>query len=76
VNLAPEVLFENGAYLFTYRMRRNAREKSYGHLQAERIGITAERLRAALEDQVARGMFGAGDTRRAGADGEDGNRDR
>jgi hypothetical protein len=76
VNLAPEVRFENGAPLFTYRMRRNAREKSYGHLQAERIGITAERLRAALEEQVARGMFGAGDTRRAGAAGEGGNKDR
>lgn len=72
VNLAPEVLFENGAPLFTYRMRRNAREKSYGYLQAERIGITEDRLRAALEDLVARGVLRAEDTRLAGTGGKPG----
>ncbi len=72
VNLAPEVLFENGAPLFTYRMRRNAREKSYGHLQAERIGITEERLRAALDEGIAKWLFRVEDTRLArGGSGAD-----
>ena len=48
VNLGAEVR-QNGAGIeTTYRILRNAKEKSYGHIQAETMGITPEALQAYL----------------------------
>ncbi|MCX5849660.1 MAG: hypothetical protein NTW65_09440 [Deltaproteobacteria bacterium] len=69
VNLAPEIRFDGDTAVFTYRMRRHAREGSYGYLQAERLGITPERLQAVIEDEIGRCIYPMSDTRvnRAGA---------
>jgi hypothetical protein len=71
VNLAMEVTFKGESPAFTYRMRRNAREGSYGHLQAERIGITPARLRAALDEEIRQGRYPASHTRVRGSSTDD-----
>lgn len=63
VNLAPEILFSDDTANFTYRMRRHAREGSYGYLQAERLAITPERLRTVIEDEIGRCIYPVSDTR-------------
>jgi hypothetical protein len=74
VNCAMEVKFDGESPKFTYRMRRNAREGSYGHLQAERIGLTPERLRAALDEQIRRGHYPASHARVGGKEHDEGPR--
>ncbi|MDI6741418.1 MAG: hypothetical protein QMD11_01670 [Smithella sp.] len=63
VNLAPEILFNDGAVNFTYRMRRHARERSHGYLQAERLGITPERLTSVIVEDIRQGLYPVSDTR-------------
>ena len=63
VNLAQEILFNDGTANFTYRIRRNARESSHGYLQAERLGITTERLKSVIEEGIRQGIYPVSDTR-------------
>ncbi|MBN1612880.1 MAG: hypothetical protein JW950_00295 [Deltaproteobacteria bacterium] len=66
VNLAPEVRQKNGAIENTYRMLRNSRERSYGYIQAEAMGITPEALRSCLVEEVSQGLYPIEDTRLRG----------
>ncbi|OPY92842.1 MAG: DNA mismatch repair protein MutS [Syntrophaceae bacterium PtaU1.Bin231] len=63
VNLAAEVRHRNGGIETTYRIVRDAREMSYGHLQAEAMGITPESLQALLVEEVSQGLYPREDTR-------------
>jgi hypothetical protein len=67
VNLAPEVRHKDGTIENTYRMLRNFREKSYGYIQAEAMGITPESLRSCLTEEVSQGLYPLEDTRLYGA---------
>ena len=63
VNLGAEVR-QNGAGIeTTYRIVRNAKEKSYGHVQAEAMGITPESLQAYLLEEIAQNIYPMKDTR-------------
>jgi hypothetical protein len=63
VNLGAEVR-QNGAGIeTTYRILRNAKEKSYGHIQAETMGITPESLRAYLTEEITQNIYPVEDTR-------------
>jgi len=62
-NLGAQVERRDGAIVTTYRMVRDAKEMSYGHLQAEAMGITPEALRRLLADEVERGLYPVEDTR-------------
>ena len=72
VNLAPEIRQVDGAIENTYRMLRNSREKSYGYIQAEAMGITPEALRSCLMVEVSQGIYPIEDTRLNGATAEGG----
>jgi len=63
VNLAAEVERKDGLIRTTYRIIRNAKENSYGSLQAEAMGITPEALKGQLLDEISRGLYPAEDTR-------------
>lgn len=63
VNLAPEVRAADGGIVNTYRMLRDRREGSYGHIQAEAMGITPEALHAYLMEEVSAGLYPLEDTR-------------
>lgn len=63
VNLALEILFNDGTANFTYRLRRYVRESSHGYLQAERLGITPERLKSVIVEDIRQGLYSASDTR-------------
>lgn len=47
----------------TYRILRNAKERSYGHIQAETMGITSESLRTYLIEEIAQNIYPVEDTR-------------
>ncbi|MDD5170960.1 MAG: hypothetical protein PHN75_19240 [Syntrophales bacterium] len=63
VNLAAEVSRSDDGIETTYRIVRNAKEKSYGHIQAEAMGITPEALQAHLMEEIAQGVYPVSDTR-------------
>ncbi|MRR16176.1 MAG: hypothetical protein EG826_06940 [Deltaproteobacteria bacterium] len=63
VNLGAEVRQNENGMETTYRILRNAQEKSYGHVQAEAMGITAEALHTYLLEEIARGAYPIEDTR-------------
>ncbi len=63
VNLAAEARIQGDLIETTYRIIRNAKEKSYGYVQAEIMGITAESLRTHLMDEMAQGLYPLEDTR-------------
>lgn len=63
VNLAAEVRQNDGGIETTYRIVRNAKEKSYGHLQAEAMGITPESLRTYLMQEIVQDAYPIEDTR-------------
>jgi hypothetical protein len=58
-----EVRRNGGAIDPVYRILRNAREKSYGHIQAEAMGITKELMRSYLLEEVSSGLYPVEDTR-------------
>ncbi len=57
LNLAAEVRQEPNNIILTRRILRNAREKSYGYIQAEAMGITKEGLRNTLEEELRLGTY-------------------
>lgn len=63
VNLGAEVKRNGNRIEMTYRIVRNAKENSYGHIQAEAMGITAEALRTHLTEEIARKAYPIEDTR-------------
>jgi DNA mismatch repair ATPase MutS len=63
VNLAAEARNNGDVIHTTYRIVRGAKEKSYGHVQAELMGITAEALKQQLLKEVAEGWYPPEDTR-------------
>ncbi|PKN19961.1 MAG: hypothetical protein CVU71_06250 [Deltaproteobacteria bacterium HGW-Deltaproteobacteria-6] len=63
VNLGAEVRQDGDGIETTYRILRNAKEKSYGHIQAEAMGITPEALQASLLKEIARKSYPVEDTR-------------
>ncbi len=63
VNLGAEVRRSVNGIETTYRILRNAKEKSYGHVQAEAMGITPEALRAYLTEEIAQNIYPVKDTR-------------
>ncbi len=63
VNLGAEVRQNENGMETTYRILRNAQEKSYGHIQAEAMGITPEALHAYLLEEIAQGAYPIEDTR-------------
>jgi hypothetical protein len=63
VNLGAEVRRSGDSIDTTYRIIRNAKEKSYGHIQAETMGITPESLRTYLLDEIAKEVYPIEDTR-------------
>lgn len=65
VNLAAEVHHVSGTVKTSYRIVRNAKEKSYGHVQAEAMGITPESLHKLIEEEIAKGLYPREDTRLA-----------
>ena len=63
VSLGAEVKQSGAGMETTYRILRNAKEKSYGHVQAEAMGITPEALRAYLTEEIAQNVYPIEDTR-------------
>lgn len=63
VNLGAEVRRNGDGVETTYRIMRNAKEKSYGYIQAEAMGITPESLHAHLMKEIAQGAYTVEDTR-------------
>jgi len=63
VNLGAEVKQKGAGIETTYRILRNAKEKSCGHIQAEAMGITPESLRAYLTGEIAQNIYPIEDTR-------------
>ena len=63
VNLAPEVKLNGSSIENTYRILQNSREKSYGYILAEAMGITPESLSAYLMEEVSQGLYPLEDTR-------------
>ena len=63
VNLGAEVRRNGDRIDTTYRIIRNAKEKSYGHIQAEAMGITPESLRTYLLEEIAQEVYPIEDTR-------------
>ncbi|MEE9910396.1 MAG: hypothetical protein K4571_01630 [Deltaproteobacteria bacterium] len=63
VCLGAEVRHSGAGIETTYRILRNAQEKSYGHIQAEAMGITPEALRAYLTEEIAQNIYPVEDTR-------------
>ncbi len=63
VNLGAEVRPTENGMETTYRILRNAKEKSYGHIQAEAMGITPKALRAYLTEEIAQNIYPIEDTR-------------
>ena len=63
VNLGAEVRRKDNGMETTYRILRNVKEKSYGHLQAEAMGITPEALQAYLTEEIAQNLYPVEDTR-------------
>jgi len=63
VSLGAEVRRNGAGIETTYRILRNAKEKSYGHVQAEAMGITPESLRAYLHEEIAQNIYPIEDTR-------------
>ena len=63
VNLGAEVRPTENGMETTYRILRNAKEKSYGHIQAEAMDITPEALRTYLTEEIAQNLFPIEDTR-------------
>jgi hypothetical protein len=57
VNLGAEVKHNGDGIETTYRILRNAKEKSYGHIQSETMGITRESLRAYLLEEIAQNIY-------------------
>jgi len=66
LNLAAEVKRDGDAIKTTYRIVRNAKEGSYGFVQAEAMGITPESLLARLRDEISQGFYPLEDTRLEG----------
>jgi hypothetical protein len=61
VNLAAEVCHgDGGGVTTTYRIVRNAKEKIYGYVQAEAMGITPEALNLLIEEEVSCGLYSQG----------------
>jgi hypothetical protein len=63
VNLGAEVRRNGDGIDTTYRILRNAKEKSYGYIQAEAMGITPESLRTYLLEEIAEKAYPVEDTR-------------
>jgi DNA mismatch repair ATPase MutS len=63
VNLGAEVRRNGDGVETTYSIVRNAKEKSYGYIQAEAMGITPESLHAHLMEEIAQGAYPVEDTR-------------
>jgi len=63
VSLGAEVRQKGAGIETTYRILRNAKERSYGHIQAEAMGITPEALRAYLTEEIAQNIYPVEDTR-------------
>jgi DNA mismatch repair ATPase MutS len=63
VNLGAEVRQDGNSINTTYRILRSAKEKSYGHVQAEAMGITTESLQMYLLEEIARNIYPVEDTR-------------
>jgi len=63
VNLGAEVRQNGNGIETTYRMIRDAQENSYGHIQAEAMGITAESLQRYLQEEIEQNLYPAEDTR-------------
>ena len=63
VNLGAEVRQNGNGIETTYRILRNTKEKSYGHIQAEAMGITAESLQTYLLEEIAQNIYPVEDTR-------------
>ena len=63
VNLAAEAKRSGDAVETSYRIVRDAQERSYGYVQAEAMGITPDALRAQLMREVAEGWYPLEDTR-------------
>lgn len=67
VNLASEVKKKRKGIETTYRILRKAREGSYGNVIAESKGITPEKLRENMIDEIRRGKYDQAHTRMNGA---------
>ncbi|MBN2566749.1 hypothetical protein JXB02_01530 [Candidatus Woesearchaeota archaeon] len=63
MNLAVEARQNGSGIEFTHRVIRDARERSYGNLQREAIGITREGLYASLEKDIRQGKYAKDATR-------------
>lgn len=63
VNLGAEVRRSGDGIETTYRILRNAKEKSYGHIQAEAMGITPKSLQGYLLEEIAQELYPVEDTR-------------
>lgn len=63
VNLGAEVRRNGNGIDTTYRILRHTKEKSYGHIQAEAMGITPESLRTYLLEEIAKEIYPIEDTR-------------
>jgi len=65
MNLAAEAKF-NGELKTTHKILRNTREKSYGNVIAENLGITEDNLKSFLNEELAKGHYSINDTRLGG----------
>jgi DNA mismatch repair ATPase MutS len=63
MNLASEIKMNGSSITYTHKILRNNREKSYGSIQAEGMGITTEALDCCLDEEIARGAYPVEDTR-------------
>jgi hypothetical protein len=62
-NLGAEVRQSECGMETTFRILRNAKEKSYGHIQAEAMGITPDALQSYLLEEIAKRLYPVEDTR-------------
>ncbi|MBP7765100.1 MAG: hypothetical protein KA113_07930 [Syntrophaceae bacterium] len=62
-NLGAEVRQSESGMETTFRILRNAKEKSYGHIQAEAMGITPDALQSYLREEIAKRLYPVEDTR-------------
>lgn len=67
VNLASEVKRKGKTIKTTYRILRNAREGSYGNVIAEERGVTPEKLKENMVDEIRNSKYDSAHTRMNGA---------
>ena len=63
VNLACEAQNNGKTIITTFKVLRDAKEKSYGHVQAEALDITPDGLRKRFDTELKNGLYSKEDTR-------------